>query len=335
MRKNDAIILTLAYPETIVSHADEWYSKYLRYAFIGNRKHVRAGHAALVLINKATGVLEYHDFGRYITSEPNGRVRGRQTDFELDFPLKAHVKDDKISNLTEILQFLATNPKLTHGEGRFYASVCNAVDYKSARDHIDRMQKKGLIRYAAFIKDACNCARFVTDALIASVTNKKIKNRLKRSKWFTPSTIGNVVIADTEDHVYVLNELGEVDKFTSSVSRENRRLFLDTLDGYNPSLVGTMLPKPNDKIVDHAQWLSGVAAGAWFEIYDLKIERHYRFRRISPYGNIDCDGIYEINDVTFSINSPYQFVHYSNCKFFQIEQESNLYKFEYVKEFEF
>ena len=37
---------------------------------------LRAGHAALVLIDKEKGDLEYHDFGRYITSEPNGRVRG-------------------------------------------------------------------------------------------------------------------------------------------------------------------------------------------------------------------------------------------------------------------
>ena len=58
MPQNDAFILTLAYPETIVSHADEWYSKFLRFAFVGSKKHVRAGHAALVLIQK----LSHPDF---------------------------------------------------------------------------------------------------------------------------------------------------------------------------------------------------------------------------------------------------------------------------------
>ena len=172
---SDAIILTLAYPETIVSHADEWYSKLLRFIFIGSKRHVRAGHAALVLINKNSGILEYHDFGRYITSEPNGRVRGRETDFELNFPIKAQIDNDSIQNLDEILEFLATHPKLTHGDGNLYASICNAIDYDKARSHITKMQNKGFIRYAAFINDACNCARFVTDSLIAGLTDNSIK----------------------------------------------------------------------------------------------------------------------------------------------------------------
>ena len=55
---NNGIILTLAYPETIVMVADEWYSHYLRFFGIGKKNYVRAGHAALVLINKKTGILE-------------------------------------------------------------------------------------------------------------------------------------------------------------------------------------------------------------------------------------------------------------------------------------
>ena len=82
---NSGIILTLAYPETIVMVADEWYSPYLRFLGVGKKNYVRAGHNALVLIDKTTGVLEYHDFGRYITPIPNGRVRGKDTDHELDF----------------------------------------------------------------------------------------------------------------------------------------------------------------------------------------------------------------------------------------------------------
>jgi len=333
MAKNDAFILTLAYPETIVSHAEEWYSKFLRFFFIGNKNHVRAGHAALVLIKKSTGVLEYHDFGRYITSSPNGRVRGKETDFELHFPLKAIIKNDGIDNLDEILKFLATNPKLTHGDGNLYASVCDAIDYNLARNHINKMQSEGFIRYAAFIKDACNCARFVTDTLIASITNSKIKRDLKRSKWFTPSTIGNVVIADTENDVYVVSEKGVIKEFKSSVSKENRRLFLDILKGYNPNVVGTIKPKHNDEKEHHAQWLGGIAAGAWFELYSLNHEFEYRFRRISPYGNIDCDGVYKICSTDFDIDAEYNFVHYSNCLFFQIEQKSKIYKFEFLKNY--
>ena len=214
---NTGIILTLAYPETIVMVADEWYSQYLRFLGVGKKNYVRAGHAALVLINKTTGILEYHDFGRYITPIPNGRVRGRDTDHELDFPIKAEIKEDEIQNLNGVLQFLATHPKLTHGDGKLIASVCNAIDYDKARSHITRMQNRHFIRYAAFIKDACNCARFVTDSLIASVTDFNIKKHLKKSKWFTPSTIGNVVIADTENHIFEFSVTGKVSEYQSSV----------------------------------------------------------------------------------------------------------------------
>ncbi|SHG60787.1 DUF6695 family protein [Winogradskyella jejuensis] len=334
MLKEDAFIITMAYPETIVSHAEEWYSKFLRFAFIGNKRHVRAGHAALVLIDKKTGVLEYHDFGRYITPSPNGRVRGRQTDFELNFPIKAIIENDTIVNLEEILKFLATKPKLTHGDGDLYASVCNAVNYDLARKHITERQNEGFIRYAAFIGKACNCARFVTDALIASVTDQMIKKKLVKSKSFTPSTIGNVVIADTEDFVYHVTDKGEIFEFTSTVGKENRRLFLDVLKGYKPSLVGTIKPKENEEKNSHAQWLGGIAAGAWFEIYDIGKNSEYRFRRISPYGNIDCDGLYSINNEDFDITSEYQFVHYSNCGFFYIQQNDKTYRFEYLSDFE-
>jgi hypothetical protein len=328
---NSGIILTLAYPETIVMVADEWYSPFMRYLGIGKKNYVRAGHAALVLIDKATGVLEYHDFGRYITPIPNGRVRGRDTDHELEFPIKAQIKNDTIINLKDILEFLATNPKLTHGDGKLIASVCNVIDYDKARSHITRMQNRHFIRYAAFIKDGCNCTRFVTDSLIASVTDFKIKARLKKSKRFTPSTIGNVVIADTENHVYEVSETGKISEYQSSVQKDNRRYFLDRLKQYEPNFVGTLEPKHIEVKSHHAQWLDGIAAGAWFELYITDVIHEYRFRRVSPHGNIDVDGLYKVDKECFKYEETYRFVHYSNCAFYHIEQQETIYRFDLIR----
>ena len=325
---NSGIILTLAYPETIVMVADEWYSPYMRYFGIGKKNYVRAGHAALVLIDKTTGVLEYHDFGRYITPEPNGRVRGSDTDNELHFPIKAEIENDTIKNLDAILEFLATHPKLTHGDGKLVASVCNAVDYKKARTHIDMMQNKHFVRYAAFAKHASNCARFVIDTLIASVTNSKMKKTLENSKWFTPSTVGNVLLADTENDPFEVNETGEISKFEGSQKSENLRCFLDKLKNHEVNFVGTLKPKPVDGLHQNAQWLSGIAAGAWFELHKTEVALEYRFRRISPYGNIDCDAVFKVENEVFSYDSGYQFVHYSNCKFFNVEQNGVVFRFE-------
>ncbi|GAA4268171.1 DUF6695 family protein [Hyunsoonleella aestuarii] len=327
---NTGIILTLAYPDTIVMVSKEWFSPFLRYLGIGKKNYLRAGHAALVLINKETGILEYHDFGRYITPEPNGRVRGKDTDNELDFPLKAEIENDEIKNLNEILVFLGTNPKLTHGDGKLIASVCNAINYQKARTHICKMQSKHFIRYAAFIKDACNCARFVTDSLIASVTNGAIKQRLKNSKWFTPSTVGNVLLADTENHVYEVAETGIISQFKGSQKSENIRCFLDKLKDHEVNFVGTLTPKQNDVRIEHAQWLSGIAAGSWFELYKTEKTSEYRFRRISPYGNIDCDALFIVEDDNFDYDTHYEVIHYSNCKFFHVKQKEITFRFSRV-----
>jgi hypothetical protein len=330
--KNNAFILTLAYPETIVMVADEWYSKYLHVVGIGKRKYVRAGHAALVLIRKETGCLEYHDFGRYITPEPYGRVRGRKRDKELDFPLKAEIEGDTIINLNAILQFLATHPKLTHGDGKLVASVCKSVNYEKARQHIDAMQAKEFIIYAAFKKMACNCARFVTDTLIESVTDTEIVNKLKRSKWFTPSTVGNVVLADSEDHVFEVDTKGMITEFLSNTSKENKKYFLDRLGQHRPNFIGTLEPKHNEEKKEHAQWLSGIAAGAWFELYPKDENGHYRFRRVSPSGYVDMDALFDITSSGFYYERSYQFVHYSNCLYFHIEQNGKRFRFNYKSE---
>ena len=328
---NTGIILTLAYPETIVMVADEWYSPYMRFLGVGKKDYVRAGHAALVLIDKSTGILEYHDFGRYITPIPNGRVRGRDTDHELEFPIKAEIKDESIVNLNEILEYLSTHPKITHGDGKLIASVCSTIDYNKARHHITRMQNRHFIRYAAFIKDGCNCARFVTDSLIASVTDTKIEKDLKKSKWFTPSTIGNVVIADTENCVYEVSEQGKISEYKSSVSKDNRLYFLDRLQNHSPNFVGTLEPKHVEIKSNHAQWLDGIAAGAWFELHITNVADEYRFKRLSPHGNIDVDGLYRVNKSDFNYQEPYSFVHYSNCAFYHIEQHGIIYRFELIR----
>lgn len=329
---NTGIILTLAYPDTIVSHADEWYSPYLKYIGIGSKTNVRAGHAALVLINKKTGVLEYHDFGRYITPEPNGRVRGVNTDNELEIPIKAIIENNKIVNIEAVLRFFATQPKLTHGDGKLVASICDVINYDKARAYITTMQNKHSIRYAAFLKEASNCARFVTDSLIASINDTILKQKLIKSKWFTPSTVGNVLLANTGDYPFEISQEGVISEFKGTQRSENLRCFLDRLKGYESSFEGTLQSKKVEGLSEKAQWLSGIGAGAWYEIFKTENLNEYRYSRISPYGNIDCDVLFVVEESGFNIDEKYQFVYYSNCSFFNIEQNGKVFKFNRKKE---
>lgn len=334
MEKSTGIMLVLAYPETIVMVADEWYSPYLKYFGIGKKDYVRAGHAALVLIDKEKGDLEYHDFGRYITSEPNGRVRGVSFDRELEFPLRANLVDGEIDNLEDILYFLATNSKITHGEGRLIASVCDKINYKKAKKHINEMQNTGLIRYAAFIKEASNCARFVTSTLIASVIDLNIKKKLIKSQLFTPSTVGNVIISAPKSHVYEVSEQGDVKRFTSSTSKMNRNCFLDRLPDYHPNFSGTLEPVKVNNIHVNAQWLSGIAAGAWFELtsHSSLVENQFRFRRVSSHGNVDVDAVF-VSEEKFVLDKKFEVKHYSNCLFCTIEQNKKIFKLRYLRDF--
>ena len=325
--ENTGFIISLAFPDTIVSHAKEWYSPFLKYVGVGNKTSVRAGHAALILVDSNTGFLEYHDFGRYITTEPNGRVRSAITDNELHIPIKADIKNKRILNIDAILIFLATHPKITHGDGRLVASVCNTINYKKARKHIDKMQKREFIYYAAFKKEASNCARFVTDTLIASVTNLKVKKALEKSKWFTPSTIGSVLISNTGPYPFEVSVNGKISKFTGTQQSENLKCFLDRLKDYVPSLEGKLTPKKVQGLHENAQWLSGIAAGAWYEIFKTESSNHYRYKRTSPHGNIDCDAIYITEDSSFNYEKDYQIVHYSNCLFFHVKQNEKVIRF--------
>lgn len=325
---NTGIILTLAYPDTIVKISDEKLAPYLRFINVGTKDYLRAGHAALVLIKKSTGSLEYFDFGRYTCPEGYGRVRGKETDSELDFPISANIEQENIKNLNEIIKFLATHPKLTHGDGKLVVSVCKAVSYKTARDFILKMQQQDFIRYGALIKKGSNCSRFVTDTLIASITDKKIKQQLIKSTRFTPSTVGNVVIADTEKDVFEVSETGKISKFNSTAKAENTRCFLDKLINYKPNLVGNIKPKPVEGIHEKAQWLGGIGAGAWFELFNTSNKNIYKYRRISPYGHVDVDDHYVINNTSFDYNKAYEFVHYSNCNFFHVKQKETIFRFE-------
>jgi len=333
MSNNTGVILVLAYPETIVMVSKEWFSPFLKYLGVGKKDYLRAGHAALVLIDKKKGDLEYHDFGRYITNEPNGRVRGAKYDRELVFPLKATIVNGEIQNLNEILSFLSVNPKLTHGEGKLLASVCGQIDYEKAKNHIQKMQRQGGIRYAAFLKRASNCARFVTTTLIASVTDKRIRKKLITSQKFTPSTVGNVVVSDTENQVYEVNN-GVISKFKSTKFKENKKYLFDRLPEHQISLIGTIEPKSIAGLHQNAQWLSGIAAGAWYELTnqeDLQ-ENEFRFRRVSPNGNVDIDAVFSTKN-GFILENDFKIIHNSNCFYCTVEQGSKIMQLGYLRDF--
>lgn len=327
---NNAFIISLAYPETVVRMSTEWFGAVLQYIGIGKNNYVRAGHAAFVLIKKDSGNLEYFDFGRYMTPHSFGRVRSAKTDYEVDFNLKAKIVGDTIENLPEILKFLATNPQLTHGEGTMIASVCDNVNYENTHNAIKLFLDPIFVNYSVFKSNGSNCARFVTSVLMEGCNHLGIRKKLKKSTWFTPSTIGNVVLAAGNNTVFKVETNGNINHFNASIFKINISNFLDRLPNFKPNLIGNLEPKPVEGLAENAQWISGIGSGAWFEAHSIEGFDLYRFRRISPSGRVDVDGVYSIDQIGFNIRLDYAFLIASNCCEMKVSQGNVVFSFKYT-----
>ncbi|MBT8255396.1 MAG: hypothetical protein KJO23_02555 [Bacteroidia bacterium] len=314
-------IIVLAYPDTFVTMSDEWICKFLPWVGLGTREYIKAGHAALVLIENETGEANYYDFGRYITPNGYGRVRSVHTDAELAMPLKGEFSErGALKNTHEFLTWLEAHPEKTHGEGRLLASVCEAIDHETARSFILKLQERGSIPYGAFDKTGSNCSRFVTDTLLTATSEKKIIKALKFNKRFTPSTVGNVEKAALGDVFEVFD--GDVKIFKGSAFRENLKNYFDTRRDDEIKRVSTKKPLDDDQIdlPVSAQKLAGIGSSAWFELLIEKSlpRNHVRVRRYNDQHSIDFDGIYRSDE--FDPKVEYEFTYDSHCSYCHVLQ---------------
>lgn len=94
------------------------------------------------------------------------------------------------------------------------------------------------------------------------------------------------------------------------------------------------LPQPErpSHIPTQSQWLSGQGAGSWFCLSKSENARAvvYRIVRYSPSGEEECDGLFEVNDTTFSIHETYQFTYLSHCALCTVLQGEKEFVFRVV-----
>lgn len=305
-------IIVLAFPDTFVTMSTEWICKILPLMGLGTKEYIKAGHAALVLIENETGKARYFDFGRYVTPKGHGRVRGANTDAELHIPIAPNISiKNELQNLDEILIWLHANPLKTHGDGRLLASVCDSIDFNKAKEFINVLQKRGSIPYSAFGKTGSNCARFVTDTILAATSDKKITKALTINKKFTPSTVGNVVKANT------LPQIFEV--FNSEVTLFKGTAFKENLTNYfhkkKPESDRARRIGETERNFSKKSWLhklTGTGSSAWFEIVSTNLPaNHFNIKRYNDFGEVDYDGVYI--STLFNASMPYQFTYDSHC----------------------
>ena len=317
-------LIVLAYPDTFVKPSDEWQCKLLPLLGLGTWKRIKAGHAAMVLIENKTGKANYYDFGRYVTPTGFGRVRSAKTDAELEIPFKAKlVGNGPLENLNQFLRWLEANPQKTHGAGRLVASVCEEISFKRAQNYILSLQNKGNVPYKAFVKNGSNCARFVTETILESTENIETIKGLNHNKQFTPSAIGNVEYAASSDMFEVLN--GVIVKYTGNVLKENLSNYFERRkDEFVKENVLPSLP-------ENAQKVTGVGSNAWFVIEkENSLEKVYKIKRYNDLNELDYAGFFE-TEGEFDIDSDFQFTHNSHCNHCHITQDGQKIKFRRVK----
>tara|TARA_B100000287_G_C20210069_1_gene613746 strand:- start:227 stop:496 length:270 start_codon:yes stop_codon:yes gene_type:complete len=76
---------------------------------------------------------------------------------------------------------------------------------------------------------------------------------------------------------------------------------------------------------EKAQLISGIGASSWFDIFP-EGER-YRINRYSEEGQLECTGIFDVEDTSFDISKKYKFTYISHCKKCTIIQNNTKYIF--------
>ena len=319
----------MAYPDTFVKMSDELICKFLPLVGLGTRTHIKAGHAALILIENKTGEAQYYDFGRYITPMGYGRVRSKYTDVELQIPFKAEITDGALNNLDTFLLWLDAHPEKTHGSGRLIASVCETIDHKKAKTYINDLQAKGSIPYKAFGKvgENCNCSRFVTDAILAATDDAQIIKNLLHNKRFTPSTVGNVEKSASEQGIYEVYQ-GVVKPYASSAFKENMTNYFD----HNvPETLKSPKESVANKLPQNAQRLNGLGCGAWFS-YQGRERNGMIIARYNENQKKDFQGVFTIPE-GFDPDSDFEFTYDCHCAFCHLQQNGKSFKVCFIREY--
>ena len=83
--------------------------------------------------------------------------------------------------------------------------------------------------------------------------------------------------------------------------------------------------KVSQKIPSESQLLKGVGASAWF--YISKENKHYRIKRFSIQGDLECSKLFSVRPDFFDINQQYKFTYLSHCKECKIVQNNNVFIF--------
>lgn len=296
MKSYNDFAIPLAWPDQ-TAYGDEKWMAFLKKCGIVKNLNFKVGHAAILLVCRSTGTVEYFDFGRYVAPRGDGRARSKNFDPRLKIQSVAILDSSQkhIANLKAILNELSTMESATHGGGRLLLSVVPNINFKAARAFAQNLVKIGPVPYGAFAANNNSCSRFVAQVLIASMPAKDSRIRkIKYSETFKPSPTGNIVNTRQDGHIlcyeHGLLQKWKMNRFDSlhfqwKLIRENLQQESALTLG-NDSGKDNLIPPPIPAhIPDSAQWLGGIGEGMWFHLSSCPRDLdHYFIRSYTKLG---------------------------------------------------
>jgi len=190
--QHPSALIPLAWPEMTARGREKiWH--YLRRVGIVKNVNMVVGHAGMVIVE--SNRFHYFDFGRYITPRIMGRPRSAETDPKLRLDtVPTWDADGRLTNFEVLLAELEAKKAATHGEGRLFASIFYGGDSSKALAYARALQEKGYVGYHGLDRKQTNCARFVTNTILASMErNTKEYRRFKYPVTYAPSPYFNVL----------------------------------------------------------------------------------------------------------------------------------------------
>ena len=314
--QNFGAIVPLAWPDSLVNSSFKLMDPFFSVLNISKKGYYKVGHAAMVLAQK-DGTLLYFDFGRYIDPNGNGRIRGCTTDPEITLQNKAIWQGNQLQNLEEILLEIAQN-RHTHGDGKMYAGVHYIQNTHKALQYILKQQQRDFISYGPYVPNGTNCSRFVAQT-IAHVSDIKEKIKFLFPFYTTPSPLGNIFNANGKlllevNHPQI--QAIPVDTLQQKINLLKSKVLFNKNEALLQNIDLTKryqfnAPKLHENILENAQWLGGMGAGAWFTVIPQNATS-ILVKRQQKDGFTDYESVFEVQQGNFNPTIGFKVAYGSN-----------------------
>ena len=342
--KKYSVVLILAWPDTAIKNVTEWYGRIINKISGSKSYKYRYGHSAYCII-EPDGSIRYADFGRYMTSLGFGRARSAHTDPNLTIPIQAKIKVNNkgekiISNIRDIVHYLASHPNETHGDGRLVFSYNNTISHKKIDEYIEHLQDQHEIPYSPFSKKTTNCARFTSSSISKASQDLWVRFKLSLPELGTPIPVGVCIAGkSTSSKVWEYN----LEKRTMSDSSYSR--FSASLEIIRNIFITNSEVDTNEIYTDnssikktypHAQEIIGIGAKAHYLLEDCESLAVYEFR-VRRFSNGNRDPDYDIivacPSNSFSIQNNFTIQHASQKRRTRVRQNETVKDLFFVREY--